>query len=476
MRIRSRLSHVVLAGAALSIAACSDATSPTESRVPGAISADRVDGSGRVGGNPALSFNGSNANTSTPQGTVATTQVQDMVLDVMVRYDGPNAANAHQTIFYNGNGGLSGWGILVLGTADGAAPGTLAFLSGGVTIAQTSFVLTPGKWQHLTVERSFPQRTTIALDDQAVDLGNIPVNAVGGAHAALEHTSVGGDGISSAPNGDFNGAIDDVRITDLVTHSVIEAWSFDEGRGTTTLGVNGAVLQLGNTTWTRDDNKVEAGEGNPSLLFDGLSATTSTPSGTVFTTQTDNMSVEASFTYEGPNTANAHQTLFYNGNGAVSGWGILILDAADGALPGTVAFLSGGVTVAATPFVLAPRRRSHIRVTRDAAGDVKVYVNGDSVDLGGIGVHPVQQGTADHTAVGGDGTFGAPTGTFNGTISDLRVRDIGTGGTIEHWRFDEGSGAITTGDRGTILFLGKTQWTSHKRGLGPDGDHGGHGR
>jgi hypothetical protein len=316
------------------------------------------------------------------------------------------------------------------------------------------------------VERSFPQRTTIALDDKVVDLGNIPVAAVGGASAAAEHTSIGGDGTFGAPTGDFNGTIDDVRITDLVSHNVIEAWSFDEGRGATTRGVNGTVLQLGNTIWTRDDNQLQLGQGNPSLLFSGLSATTSTPTGTVFTTQTDNMSVEARFTYDGPNAANAHQTLFNNGNGALSGWGILILDAADGATPGTVAFLAGGIVVAQTPFVLTPHRPGHIRVTRDATGDVKIGVNEDSVDLGVIGVNPVQQGTNDHTSVGGDGTFAAPTGTFNGTISDLRVRDLATQSTIEHWRFDEGSGAVTTGDRGTVLFLGNTQWVSHSHGEG----------
>ena len=56
----------------------------------------------------------------------------------------------------------------------------------------------------------------------------------------------------------FNGLIKDVRFTSLDTpNTVLEFWRLNEGAGNIATGVNGAVLNLTNTSWaqlSRDDD------------------------------------------------------------------------------------------------------------------------------------------------------------------------------------------------------------------------------
>lgn len=494
MTLRFRLYQLMLAGAALSIAACSDVTTPTV-QDPAAAAGPMASRGIGIRGNPALSFDGTTANASTPNGSVITTRIDNLIVDAMVKYNGPNATNSHQTLFYNGNGAVTGWGILILGTADGVAPGTVAILAGGQQLIPTGLVLAPGRWHHIFVERSLRNITTLLVDDQAISLGAVNAVQLGGSYTSIEHTSVGGDGTFDAPSGDLNGVVDDLTLMDATTRAVIERWTFDEGRGATTRGVNGGVLQLGHTGWVADDRRVEDHDGgNSALGFDGSTANASTPKGNPAFTQTENLGVAFQARFNGASASDGHQTLYYNGNGAARGWGILALGVQDGYPTGTLAVLAGGITIAATPFVLQPGRWVSIRVKRGADGHTWFAVNDSVVDLGVIPVNPVAPADDilhniwDYTSVGGDGTFDAPTGSFNGLIDDLSVRDLGSGHLIDRWQFNEGSGAVATGDRGGMLFVGSAHWTRRgfdhgfERGFGHghdargrDNDHG-HGR
>src|SRR5690242_10097413 len=131
----NRIVQVTLAGLVLAVAACSDGTTPA------GVTSPAFGKNGTGDGNPGLLFNGVDANASTPANTVITQQIAGMSIDVTVRFLGANAANAHQTLFYNGNGAVTGWGILILGEADGFPTGTIAYLAGGLTIVPTGFTL-----------------------------------------------------------------------------------------------------------------------------------------------------------------------------------------------------------------------------------------------------------------------------------------------------------------------------------------------
>lgn len=414
-------------------------------------------------GGSNLVFNGSDANTSTPLGSVITRQIDNISYDAMVRYDGPNAAHNGQAIFYNGHGAVTGWGLLALGPSDGFADGTIAILAGGIIVAPTPLVLTPGTWQHLTATR-LGQIVTVTLDAQTFNAGGIGVNPMGGRFRGIERTTVGGSGTFDGPQSPFHGAIDDLTVRDLNTNTVIEHWGFNEGSGHSASSDNGTVLCLGTTTWASGgkDN-----QGNTALRFNGCDANTSTPLGTVVTTQIDDIAYDAMVRYDGTNAGVQGQSLFYNGHGAVTGWGILVLGQSDGVDNGTIAILAGGITVAFTPLRLTRGAWQHITAER-RAGDVVVTLSSpdgtspDQIfDAGVIPVNPVGQGFAsiERTTIGGSGTFDGPQANFHGAIDNVRIRDLATDSWIERWSFNERSGPTATGANGTVLYLGNTTWT-----------------
>jgi hypothetical protein len=180
-------------------------------------------------------------------------QIDNIEVDVMARFDGPNAASSHQILYYNGHGGVSGWGIILLNAAHGFPDGSIGILQGGIDIPMTGLVMTPGVWHHISARRH-NQVITVTLDDVTVNLGPRGVNPVGGGFSFIERTTVGGDGTFDSPTGNFNGAIDRVRVRDLNTDAWIERWNFNAGEGPTGTGVNGTVLHLGNTVWARRGN------------------------------------------------------------------------------------------------------------------------------------------------------------------------------------------------------------------------------
>jgi hypothetical protein len=244
---RYMCSRLALFGVILTAAACSE---PTQPGAPSQLARIAGTGANAVGGGTTLFLNGANANASTPLGTIVTSQIDNIAVDVMTRFDGANAAGSHQMIYYNGHGAVSGWGIIVLGARDGFADGTIGILAGGIAIPMTTLVLQAGVWQHVTAERRAGV-ITVTLDDQSFVIEGLGVNPVAGGFAHIERTTVGGDGTFDGPTGDFHGAIDRVRVLDLNTGSWIERWNFNEGEGTTATGVNGTVLFIGNSLWAQ---------------------------------------------------------------------------------------------------------------------------------------------------------------------------------------------------------------------------------
>ena len=232
-------SRLAVIGAAIALTACADGVAPREISSSNAATL-------AAGGGTTLFFNGADANASTPLGTVLTTQIDDIEMDAQVRWDGANAANAHQMIYFNGHGAVSGWGIIVM-------EGEICILQAGIDIPCTGLSLTPGLWQHVSARRVNGE-ISVTLDDQTVDLGFRPVHPVPGAFGAIVRTTVGGDGTFDAPTGDFHGAIDRVRVRDLATDTWIERWNFNKGTGPTAVGVNGTVLYIGNAAWARRGN------------------------------------------------------------------------------------------------------------------------------------------------------------------------------------------------------------------------------
>src|ERR1043165_2266300 len=149
--------RLAVIGAVLALTACADSVAPHQ-----VSSADAANLS--AGGGSTLFFNGSDANASTPLGTVLTTQIDNIEMDAEVRWDGANAANAHQVIYMNGHGGVSGWGILVI-------DGEIRILQAGIDIPNTGLFLTQGQWQHVSARRVNGD-ISVTLDGETVDLGH----------------------------------------------------------------------------------------------------------------------------------------------------------------------------------------------------------------------------------------------------------------------------------------------------------------
>ncbi|HEY2825807.1 MAG TPA: BTAD domain-containing putative transcriptional regulator, partial [Gemmatimonadales bacterium] len=146
--------------------------------------ADSADPAAREGG--AIVFAGTGGAT-TPAGSVVTTKVDNIAVDLMVRYDGPTPGVREQVIFYNGNTAFSGWGLMVSRGDSAVIDGTLTLLAGGVVIVKTPLVLRRGVWQHLTVERR-DWKLTLKLDDLSWNAGTVLVHPVGAEHGAVERT------------------------------------------------------------------------------------------------------------------------------------------------------------------------------------------------------------------------------------------------------------------------------------------------
>src|SRR3954469_6810900 len=148
---RSHLAFVAI----LALAGCADAVAPGTPPHGAAATLS-------AGGGSTLFFNGADANASTPLGTVVTTQIDNIEVDAELRWDGANATNQYQMIYFNGHGAVSGWGLMMFGSE-------ICVLQAGIDIPCTGLNLTQGTWQHLSARRVNGE-ISVTLDDQTVGL------------------------------------------------------------------------------------------------------------------------------------------------------------------------------------------------------------------------------------------------------------------------------------------------------------------
>jgi hypothetical protein len=162
--------------------------------------------------------------------------------------------------------------------------------------------------------------------------------------------------------------------------------------------------------------------------------------------------------------------IVYNGHGAVSGWGILVLSSHDAPANG-LAVLAGGIIVATSPLTLTAGQWQHIRMDRlDQTVTMTLNNVGDDDDedvqtfsFGVIPVNPVGgiHKTIEQTSVGD---------AFNGFIKSASIRAIGEHDPlIEAWDFSRGGVLFdryrlltptATGANGNVLNLQNTVWAA----------------
>jgi arabinan endo-1,5-alpha-L-arabinosidase len=143
-----------------------------------------------------LSFDGNNDGITAP---LVTTQTQNITLSAWVR-----SAAASQTgyIVYNGNGGSSGYGLLISDGACGLG-NIIAVLLGGANCdaISSTYALPPGEWTLLTLTREgslWKLYANAEFKNSGTANPNIPT----------DNTLIGDPGGVTA----FNGKIDEVRI------------------------------------------------------------------------------------------------------------------------------------------------------------------------------------------------------------------------------------------------------------------------
>ncbi|MGH7680185.1 MAG: AfsR/SARP family transcriptional regulator [Gemmatimonadaceae bacterium] len=197
------------------------------------------------------------------------------------------------------------------------------------------------------------------------------------------------------------------------------------------------------------------------LLFNGTGQA-STTIGTLITPKVDNVAFDARVRFD--SLTGRYQMLVYNGHGAVTGWGVMVVGRGDGQPEGTIAILAGGITITATPLVLKKGTWQYLSAER-RDGKVTVFLDDQSYVIGPFPVNPViaRYRAIERTSVGGDGTYDAPKAQFRGAIDRLRIRDLAGNYWVDRWNFDEGRGPLTIGARGGVLYVGGTQWTPSGR-------------
>ncbi len=77
--------------------------------------------------------------------SVATAQTTEISLEAWIYWDGDTTES--DTIFYNGDTSLDGFGLYMVNT------GELAILTGGVALAPVDFTMTPATWTHVVMVR-----------------------------------------------------------------------------------------------------------------------------------------------------------------------------------------------------------------------------------------------------------------------------------------------------------------------------------
>ena len=253
-------------------------------------------------------------------------------------------------------------------------------------------------------------------------------------------------------------------------------WDFEEGTGTSAFDSSGngytGTLTSG-PVWT-------TGKIGKAGNFNGSSDYVTTSS--AVTTQTTNVTLEGWVKWNGQSQS---AILFYNGNSASNGYGLLIGNGSCGSGTSVILMLGGIACGAINAGNITANQWVHLALTRDST-TWRIYING------------VLQSSTSTTSPGTPNTsttLGGKSGNnfFNGQIDQVRLFnyarsaaqiawDYNRGAPVGHWKLDEGqggsaydssgnsnTGTITIGGTGTQTAAGDintsgTAWYNGKTG------------
>ncbi len=352
----------------------------------------------------ALAFDGVNDYVSMP--APLSTSTTDVTLEAWVKWAG--ATGNSQVIFYNGNTGADGYGLVLVNDQINALLGGIGFFNSGVS-------LTVGTWTHLAMVRVGPITWNIYKD------GVVILNNVGGS----PNTPTTGAGIGASfqmPGDFFNGAIDEIRFWN-VRHSrsvilatmnceltgteanLVAYYQFNQGlagqnnAGETTLidiaggdnngTLNNFALNGASSNWVAPGGVVMPCLADPSvgaaLAFDGVNDYVSMPA--PLSGNTTNVTMEAWVKWNG-STGNT-QVIFYNGNPGADGYGLVLHNDEISALLNGVNFHDSGVSLTAGTW-------THLALAHGTTVNWQIVKDGVQIlsFVGGLSTKRLQPGLA----------------------------------------------------------------------------------
>jgi hypothetical protein len=198
----------------------------------------------------ALRFDGSPQYASL--GSPVTTIIDNLTMEAWVKWTG--STTQLQPIFFNGGADDYGYGLILYSNDN------ISILLGNVSWGVSDSVLHPGVWTHLAMVRN-GGHWSLYLNGSSIAMSDLT------NQAPITPSTDFYIGAANHPNSYFNGAIDEVRISNVVRYAsnftppsapfttdanTIALYHFDEGTGTTTADAsgNGNTLTLVNgPTW-----------------------------------------------------------------------------------------------------------------------------------------------------------------------------------------------------------------------------------
>ncbi len=389
----------------------------------------------------ALKFDGSSqyAHLGTPVDTL----IDNLTMEAWVKWTG-NTSQL-QPVVFNGGADADGYGLIL------DSGNHISILLGNVVWGTSDSVLPVGVWTHLAMVRN-SGNWSLYLNG-----ANIAISLLAG-QAPSTPTADFYIGAANHLNSFFNGAIDEVRISQIARYTsnftplstpfttdgnTIALYHLDEGTGSTTADASGnsnTLALVNDPGWAAGDNTRLAGT---ALAFGGSSDFVSIPP-SFLSAVTSRITLEAWVNpyYSGMTTRIIDHISVGSGDG-------FLLDLVDGT-PRVI--VGSGAAISSTG--LAAGTWYHLAATY-GYDTVRLYINGvcaDSMHVGG-NVPP----NSHNVYIGIDQDLASH---FNGTIDEVRIWNTSrtaaeiavdmnnfiTGppaGLIGYWQFNEGAGPIT---------------------------------
>jgi len=254
---------------------------------------------------------------------------------------------------------------------------------------------------------------------------------------------------------------------------VVTLTSINDNGGTENSGADKTTLSIPSTVTVAAANDAPFTRDTTSFLQLGAGAVVKTSSGTVATTQTDNITLEACIYLD---DATGTHALLFNGNGGGSGYGIYLNY--PGASPlsvllggvGWIYCSSGDSYDAANNAVLTAGRWMHIAVTRNTSDGGtqgwKVYINGHPmatcfVPTPGPTATPKSMDGSSNVQIGGatdpEGLSISEARIWNRALTQAEIQANMSGTVAEaaaglagYWKLNDGSGTTVKDFKGTL--------------------------